>query len=787
MQSFPNQNFPGKNPLKKEFTKTPLPVKQNINLQQNLGHTSGKPVVQLELHGTTWQGSISSLTEKELSVSVEGFVPITISQGVNFTVSTGQTYWIIRGKVSSVTVEEKGEEGGVHHFGHMMVQISWPHRDEFTFFKLKAFLGRKKWKRGIEHIALTFIADQAGDRLCDLSPSTPTLFKDHADLPELAKASHPKLISTPFHCLNDSGKNIVGYIDHQEHVQTQAPVVVLAPGYGETKREYITLAYYLASNGFNVLRYDHTDHVGESDGGHEQTSLSKMKQDMDTMLDFAKQNWGHSQVALVATSLAGRVALKVLSKDRQIDQLILISGIVDVRSTLATVHQEDLIGDYLDGTGRGVTNVLGFNVDGHIFLKDAVEGQYSELATTIEDARNLTTPVVWFLAEQDAWVEQKSHKQVIEAFPSRQCRSFVIPEGLHRLQESPRKARTVYRQIVFACQEQLSWHQETDGLMEPSRKDIGQQNRIERGRNQTRRFQHQADHVDFWNNYLSNFHYIANSHDYMAALDHIYHLLGTVSPGDRLLDAGCGNGHFGSFLFAKEWMKRQQTKNQHDEPIHYVGVDFVEAALKEANTQLNQVLKRASQGPSACTNPSNILMPNFYRLDLNKPLPFRDESFDRIMSNLVIGYLRDPAASIRELLRVLAPGGKLVLTNLKPCSDLTQIYRNFVDGTIADTAIQEAREVLNNSSHIRQGESEGAFQFYSQEEFHQVLQSCGADNPRVFPTFGNQAFIGVVEKPALPEKEAHAVPWTLESLVAHEQLKILGFSLCMSSRFRLPS
>lgn len=104
------------------------------------------------------------------------------------------------------------------------------------------------------------------------------------------------------------------------------------------------------------------------------------------MLDFAKQNWGHSQLALVATSLAGRVALKVLSKGRQVDQLILISGIVDVRTTLAAVHQEDLVGDYLDGTGRGVTNVLGFNVDGHIFLKDAVEGQYSELATTIEDA-----------------------------------------------------------------------------------------------------------------------------------------------------------------------------------------------------------------------------------------------------------------------------------------------------------------------------------------------------------------------------------------------------------------
>jgi len=123
------------------------------------------------------------------------------------------------------------------------------------------------------------------------------------------------------------------------------------------------------------------------------------------------------------------------------------------------------------------------------------------------------------------------------------------------------------------------------------------------------------------------------------------------------------------------------------------------------------------------------------------------------MNNLVIGYLRDSAASILELFRVLAPGGRLALSNLKPCSDLTQIYRNFVEGTMPETAIHEAREVLNNSSHIRQGESKGPFQFFTQEEFHQVWESCGAGHPRVYRTFGNQAFIGVVEKPAFSKKK----------------------------------
>lgn len=722
--------------------------------------------VLLKFHDSEWQGSISCLTDEGLLIAVDGFIPTTISQGVKLTIFSGHFSLEIRGNVSSITVDQKQNKQIDHPLGHMMMQITWTKLDEFTFFKLKNLLAKQELQNGFLQIALTFVDNRTGDELIHYSSAPSTPFDKPASLPELAKSTQPKVISNLIRCSNGTGQMIVGYHDHQEGIQSEAPVILLAPGYGETKREHITLAYYLASNGFHVLRYDHTHHVGESDGDHEYTSLTKMKQDIQTMLDFVYHHWNHNQVALVATSLAGRVALKALSESHQVDLLILINGIVDVRATLAAVHQEDLIGDYLDGNGRGVTNVLGFNVDGRIFLKDTVEAGFSDLTTTIQDAQNLASPIVWFSAEQDAWVETESFQQVVNSVPSSHSRLYTIPEGLHRLQENPRKARAVYRQIVFACQDQLSWQPANEELIEPSRKDIGQQNRIERERNQTLRFRREADHVDFWSNYLSNFHYIAHSHDYMAALDHIYHLLGTVAPGDRLLDAGCGNGHFGSFLFAKEWTRRQHHHTPLNQPIQYVGVDFVDTALTQAQAHLNQVLSQAKHGHTRSTNPTGILTPHFYRLDLNKPLPFKDESFDRIMSNLVIGYLQNPIASIRELLRVLAPGGKLVVTNLKPCSDLTQIYRNFVDHTTAETAIREAREVLNNSSHIRQGESDGVFQFYTQEEFCQVLKSCGAENPQVFPTFGNQAYIGVIEKTTLEKTDDHTLHWNVDSLIA---------------------
>jgi ubiquinone/menaquinone biosynthesis C-methylase UbiE len=115
----------------------------------------------------------------------------------------------------------------------------------------------------------------------------------------------------------------------------------------------------------------------------------------------------------------------------------------------------------------------------------------------------------------------------------------------------------------------------------------------------------------------------------------------------------------------------------------------------------------------------------------------------------VIGYLNDPSQGLNEFVRVLAPGGKLVLTNLKPHADLSQIYRNFVQKTEEPQEVEEARQLLNNAGKIKQGESEGIFRFYDRQELLMVLISTGAVNPRIYSTFANQAYIAVVEKPGI--------------------------------------
>ncbi len=113
----------------------------------------------------------------------------------------------------------------------------------------------------------------------------------------------------------------------------------------------------------------------------------------------------------------------------------------------------------------------------------------------------------------------------------------------------------------------------------------------------------------------------------------------------------------------------------------------------------------------------------------------------------MISYLQDPLSTLGEFMRVLTPNGRLVITNLKPHADLSQIYRNFVQRADRPEEMEEGRQLLNNSGKIKQAEGDGIFRFFDRQELAMLLTSSGAVQPRVYSTFANQGYIVVAEKP----------------------------------------
>ena len=718
----------------------PVCVEKNASQQ----HSS----VPLYFHclGGNWDGQIQQLWGASLELRIQGMPPVQVGQKLQFQ-CLGKT----------LTSGGKLQTGIIHQVHIQQGSTVW---ERTTTLLVKQHDLQKSlspfpdapndsfpWALGNFVIAQVIDGalvdaseiERQADASLQLIPSTKKPLTG-GNNPGYQNIQHIKSSRVSLH--NRFGQAIMAYHDYPTDTDLSTlPMVVLAPGYGETKRDYLTLAYFFACNGFHVIRYDHTNHVGESQGTHFDISLSSMKYDFQAVVQFVRQQWPQGPVIGVASSLSARVALKAEAEEPALALLVLLVGIVDVQQSVATVHQEDVFANYLNGQIQDSANILGFNV-GQQFLCDAVTNKFSTLNTTLDDVKALRTPVMYVSAGKDAWIERHALDTFKQAIDSHSSKWVDVPEALHRLQENPKVARSTYRQIIQYCREHVGSSLLEATIQEPNRGDLGRQNRQEKFAQP----QQPRTNVGqtFWSDYLGNFQTVGTCEDYVQLLDHVFHVLGPITPGQRLLDVGCGNGNVGLYFLQSLQKNTTAPRLIPDDPIRYVGIDVIKEALGRAQGEMTQAYR--SQQQFRCNQCSSVQM-SWSQVDLQHPLPFADHQFDRIVSNLVVGYMTDPQAVLRELYRVLAPGGRMVLSNLKPNGDFSGIYHNLVNQVGQRDQKTEARELLNNYGKIRQAEKEGQFRFFDHTEWRKALDLLNCVYAGVYPGFANQAYLIVLEKP----------------------------------------
>lgn len=294
--------------------------------------------------------------------------------------------------------------------------------------------------------------------------------------------SKTPIVSEEITFRNRRGMKIVGFFDHLQNATTKDCLMMIPPGYGDTKRDALTTSYYLVKNGFNVIRYDATDHIGESEGEIIHTTMTKMKQDLLSAIDFVEGAYGIKKIGVVASSLAKRVAVKAASEDDRIAFLLGIVGVVNLQHTLFSVYNEDIIEDVKKGKIKDLYDVMGFQVDKEYPLS-AIRDQYHDLLTTMEDLKAVRVPVVFLVAENDAWVKLEDVKLVVESSKENLRELHIIPEAMHQLFENPKAARVAMKQIVASAFKHLKQREiSLDQVAEPSLREMAVQNRLEKER-----------------------------------------------------------------------------------------------------------------------------------------------------------------------------------------------------------------------------------------------------------------------------------------------------------------
>ena len=120
-----------------------------------------------------------------------------------------------------------------------------------------------------------------------------------------------------------------------------------------------------------------------------------------------------------------------------------------------------------------------------------------------------------------------------------------------------------------------------------------------------------------------------------------------LSPGDQILDVACGTGVLLRAVAAS------------DVRVILAGVDATPEMLEVANSRIGSLAD--------------------LRHGRAESLPFEDESFDTVVTTNALHFFRLPENALREMWRVIKPGGQVVVTDW--CDD-------FVACRICDRALR---------------------------------------------------------------------------------------------------
>ncbi|MBU4494073.1 MAG: methyltransferase domain-containing protein, partial [Acidobacteria bacterium] len=159
-------------------------------------------------------------------------------------------------------------------------------------------------------------------------------------------------------------------------------------------------------------------------------------------------------------------------------------------------------------------------------------------------------------------------------------------------------------------------------------------------------------------------------------------------------------------------------------------------------------------------NPTYRLLSFSKDMKSNLRLPFRTDTYDKILMSLVLSYIYNPLETLFELKRILKPGGLLVMSSVRPDADASGLFTRLVEKVeTMDEAdfperwnkqlvLNSIRSFLNDAQALVELEEAGTFDFFEQDNLISLLEDAGLDYVRTIETFGDppQGYICIAQK-----------------------------------------
>jgi ubiquinone/menaquinone biosynthesis C-methylase UbiE len=221
-----------------------------------------------------------------------------------------------------------------------------------------------------------------------------------------------------------------------------------------------------------------------------------------------------------------------------------------------------------------------------------------------------------------------------------------------------------------------------------------------------------------WSVYAVFYDTLLQSPLYQELMDQLVESL-ALSSAHTLLDAGCGTGNLGLKILSCGYTSLQ--------------IEAVDSS--------SQMLRVARQKSSNLTH--------FRLMNLNQQLGFSDSSFDRVAAIHVLYALTDPKSTLKDLYRVLRPGGILVAANPRRGANVSSITRANLSrlGKLQRPLfLLNAAPLMAINLLIAKAGEKSHFHFWKREDWESALVETGFSNFSIHLTYSDQSYLVVAGK-----------------------------------------
>jgi alpha-beta hydrolase superfamily lysophospholipase len=261
--------------------------------------------------------------------------------------------------------------------------------------------------------------------------------------------------ATRFELRNGRGQRIVGLACASAGAEN-AGCVIISPGFGKQARHFGVFSRYLTRHRFRTLRFDFTNHVGNSDGDITTLTMSSMAEDTQKVLEYARREYPGEKIYLLSPSLSARAATRALvsmAKGAPPDRVLLVLPVVDVEATLHRVIGRNVVEEWRKRPSPGEPIKVLDHMTSLDFVGDALDSGFVGVEGASAELAAVAAPVTIIAGQDDEWVHTDEVRGALARGErtAKGARSLVVLESLtHDPVHNPPLMRLMMEQILAA-------------------------------------------------------------------------------------------------------------------------------------------------------------------------------------------------------------------------------------------------------------------------------------------------------------------------------------------------